>query len=323
MAKKDAAAESKPTTTEDKNVKKEEMSPELKAGLKKLQDEYNAKCNARANQPVFPTRMSSKMEGGTKIMAGCMVLYMAAIAHLFQEGRCFMMTTNAKFGSDKISQYFAAHHFLMAGFVIVTNLKLPMNICNFLFLGLSIGLNAFAYMNEAAMFNDLGFYGFVALQVVMLILTVVGYYRTASLVNAILFFTGLVMFSTLWGQPLIAYNLSLLQREFVGWFFCGLFFFTATNMGCGTTIANFVTLIFWVGIDLVVVEDNKFWKTETSWSSSLWILGFHGVVGAIHQLCMFREAAAYNGMKMKERMEYSQKAKALQLKLSSTKSKDL
>lgn len=321
MVKKDATAESKPKTNAQE--KKEEMSPELKKEINKLTREYNAKLNENADRPTFPTRLSSKMQGGTTVMCVTMVIYLAAIAYLFQQGTCFMMNKNAKFGSDKVSQYFAANHFLMVLFVLITNLKVPMNISNIAFLGLSIGLNAFAFMNNAEIFNDLGFYGLVAIQVLMLVLTLAGYYRTTSLINAILFFTALTMFSTMWGQPLMAAKLTQLQREFVGWTFCGLFYFSATNMGLQTTIANFVVLIFWVGIDLVVVEDNKSWKTEQHWQSSLWILGFHGVNAAIHQMSMFLEAGAANKAKMDMRMEYMNNVRELKLKMSAKKSKDL
>lgn len=291
MAKKNAKSEQEDTKVVEKTGKTmaDFVWTKEMIAFQKLDEKRTAIDQAR---PTFPTRLTSEVSDGTILMRIWCVAMLAGGVHLFMTGSNFMMTTNAKFSQNLLAQFFFAQQMIMLVYMLMCNCHIRLEISNFVFLGGTIALELYAFTTHTPAFDMPNAWGLVVLHGAMLLFSCLGYFRTASILNTIPFFIGFWMFTTDTSAPLLDVTYNQLTREFIGWWFTGLAFFTLVNMGLTAGMGNFATSVFWLGIDLLVVEDRTYWKTNGIFSALL-LLGIHGSVAGYHQICMFMTASAH------------------------------
>jgi len=308
------------------NMPKKDAKTETKDGPKKSMSEFvptkemkvmQKEDTEKMEETAFPTRQNNVLHDGTIGMAVWCLFVLAGITHLFQTGSSFMMNTNAKFGHSLVAQFFCVQMALTIVYILLVNLHIRLDVSNAIYLGLVIAFEVWSIQNHAPAFHPQGAWVFIGLHGLMLLLSLGQCFKTVSFLNTAAFFTFLYMFFNADSFPLLAVTYNNFTRAFLGFHFCGLWFMTMVNvMPTNVNVANFMVSVFWLGIDLMVVEDHKFWKGH-GWKSSLLLLGIHGGMAAYHQLNMLMTAGAKataTNKKMFERAVEFEKMKSKAMK---------
>lgn len=240
---------------------------------------------------VFPVRVSPSMTGGTVVGQIAFSMYFLVGVYLFATGSLPMFTSRVNFLGDKLAMAFAAWKMAGLVFIVMCNLKFPLHISNSVFLLLSIGIDLASLTMDGGSWNNNGYgWSIVALDVCMLLASLSHRFVLAGLSYFAYAFSGLLLF-TMGTLPILAHHLNPLQKIFAGWRFCLCLYFALVNIGVNTTIMNFATMAFILGVDMVAVEDTYTWKEE-GWGGSNLFFAVHISLCAYHQFAMLHEASS-------------------------------
>lgn len=256
---------------------------------------------------LFPLRKNATMFGGTKMAQIFLTLYCLVGVYLFTTGTLPMMNASVNFLSNKLAMTFAAWKFASVFYMLLTNLKVPLNISNSIYCVLCIAIDVLAVTRDSGSWTPLA-WSIVALDSVVLLLSMGHNFITAAVLNGVYGFFGIWIFATS-TLPFLASPASTFEQVWAGWRFCGCLYFTLVNLGLSTTITVFVTMVFYLGVDMVAVDDLYSWK-NSGWGSSNWFFAIHGAVTAYHQWSMLMEASQMSCEKSKVQREALKKLRA-------------
>lgn len=249
---------------------------------------------------VFPLRNNATVYGSSKFAAVCFTLYLIAeIAMWTGLVRCPMVRPSVKYLKDKVSLAFAGWHMCSIFYMVLVHMEVPLHISNTLAMIPYIAIDYFAVC-DTAHWTPLA-YGFLVLDVFVLVASLAKHFKCAAAVNWLYTFAGAFTFFTM-TAPVLVHPLNDFQRAWAGWKFAGCTFFALINLGVPTLISTFATLVFFLAVDLVIVDDHRHWK-NAGWDGTMWLFVVHCGLAGFHQLMMFMEADRASQARMKVLIE--------------------
>lgn len=257
---------------------------------------------------VFPLRNSERVYGYSHIAVGILSLYLVAwLAVWTGQVKCPMIKPSVKYLEDKVSMVFAGWKLCSIFYMILVNLNIPLNISNVLAMIPYIVIDYFA-VTDTDNWTPLA-YGFLVLDVLVLLLSLTKKFKAACLINWLYVFAGLFTFCTM-SAPVLVRPLNNFQRVWAGWKFAGCMFFALINLGVPTKMCTFTVSVLFLGVDLILVDDYKHWRND-EWDGTQWFFVVHVGLAGMHQLMMFMDADRDAREKMqlmyKEHMEAQKK----------------